>query len=709
MIGVLGEYVARVYDEVRSRPLYLVRNLHGFDPEHVREHRRRDGRPRMTTSAAPATQTAAYAWSARRTHVGLLAYGFVLALVAMNLWSSSMPTSQVRLEGFRQNLLANSLSVLDQGGPPLLASSVSYRQGLKHPSSFYPANQGDDQGIYLYLPVAGHVFGDSNPLSLEKWFAIGCMALIPLLYPLLFLVLFESLAAALIVPLVAISALKGIINTDVNWMTAWILLVGLPVVYVAARRRDRPWLSLGLLVGAAVLASFATSVRINAGLGVALVAFGVAVWYARGWWRRILAGALVVVGYLSIDKFLFAGVRAYRDHVSHMPASTLPNAHPFWHATYLGLGYLPNRWGIRWDDAFGLQAAQKVDPKVVFLSPHYEQILRHLYFSAIRQDPGWAAHLYLVKLAVLVRTGAQHYWLALVLLPVLLAIGTAAKRLRFQMLLLVPCLLVTIVPPLLTQPLTYDAGFLGGLALVSFLVLGALFLDAEPLTRRISSASLGRLIDGQPANTTIAQTRSLLRAGVDKARRTRVSVPVGIAVVGSVVLAVAAAFAASALASANADTAFFQAKATPVTALPAGAHVVASWPSSFPGWSTVNGATSTPTGDGEQVQTASALVVPQFESPAVRLPAGRYAFVVSGAVDKGGILADAVQQDTGASLGTGYYWHGQTGLDRPGMVSAFTLAKPASVQLALEDWARTIVPSRWTVHNVTLVRLPPAA
>lgn len=33
LIGILGEYLARVYDEVKSRPLYLVRNLHGFDAE----------------------------------------------------------------------------------------------------------------------------------------------------------------------------------------------------------------------------------------------------------------------------------------------------------------------------------------------------------------------------------------------------------------------------------------------------------------------------------------------------------------------------------------------------------------------------------------------------------------------------------------------------------------------------------------------------
>lgn len=664
----------------------------------------------MTASAAPVSRTAAV-WSAGRVRAGLVAYGFVLALLAMSWWSAGIPTSQVHLQGSRQTLLANSIAVLDQGGPPLLASSVPYKQGLKHPSSFYPANQGDDEGIYLYLPVAGHVLGDRNPLSLEKWFAIGAMALIPLLYPLLFFFLFESLAAALVVPLVAVVAVRGLINHDIYWVTAWILLTGLPLVYVAIQHRARAWLSVALLAVAALLASFASSVRVNAGLGVALVALGVALWSARGWRRRIAAGALVVVAYLSIATFAFAGVRAYRDHVSHMPASPLPNAHPIWHATYLGLGYLPNRWGIRWDDAFGFQAATRVDPKVVFLSPHYEHIVRHLYFSAVTKDPGWAAHLYLVKLAVLVRAGVHHYWLALVLVPLLLAVGRAARRLRYQLLLLLPCLLLATIPALLTQPLTYDAGFLGGLALLSFLVLAAVIFDVEPALAGLKPGTFGRLVDGQPAAATIAEIRTLLSSGAAKISRSRVSVRAGVVVIVVAALAVAAGWAATALASANDDTIFFYAKATPVAAVPPGARVVDTWQgaSSLAAWSTLNGATSTAGPDGVAITTAPALVTPQFESPAVTLPAGRYAFVVSGAVETGGILANVVQAGSSSSLGTGYFWHGQAGLDQPGMVASFTLPKPASVQLALEDWARVIEPSTWTVRHVTLLRLPPAA
>jgi hypothetical protein len=45
VIGMVGQYVARIYDEVRARPLYLVREAHGFGDrgqDGAHDHRARD-------------------------------------------------------------------------------------------------------------------------------------------------------------------------------------------------------------------------------------------------------------------------------------------------------------------------------------------------------------------------------------------------------------------------------------------------------------------------------------------------------------------------------------------------------------------------------------------------------------------------------------------------------------------------------------------
>src|SRR5438067_8046412 len=131
-------------------------------------------------------------YAAARARIVFALYGILVALFGVAWWDSGLATHSMVLAPARQTMLSAAERVLDAGGPPLVAANVPYQQALRNPSQFYQANNGDDPGAYLYLPVLGHVTGDTNPLSQLKWFFIGCMALVLLVYPLVFYLLFRS-------------------------------------------------------------------------------------------------------------------------------------------------------------------------------------------------------------------------------------------------------------------------------------------------------------------------------------------------------------------------------------------------------------------------------------------------------------------------------------------------------------------------------------
>jgi hypothetical protein len=626
--------------------------------------------------------------------------GIGLAVSGSIYLDHHIPASSVVMQTGRQQLVRNATLVLDEGGPPLLASYVPWKQARKTlPAKVFEANQTDDPGIYLYLPLIGHLTGDSDPISLFKWFFIGSMAVVLLTYPLIFYRLFDSLVMAVLAPLVVLFKFRFLWNTEIAWVPAWAILLGMPIVFLVAQSRWRRRRSLAGLFLVAVVGSYATSIRSAAGIPLVIAAFVVAVAREQGPRWRVLGGLLVVIGYLSINTFGLDAVRAYRDHVAHLHVdrSVAPASHPFWHPAYLGLGYLPNKWGIKWDDSVALAAARKVDPGVIYLSAHYEHILRHLYFKIVRQDPTYVANVYATKAAVSLNDAVRHFWLAFVVAPLSFAFGRFRRQTRRNLLLLTPALLLTLAPPVLTIPSDYEAGWIGSVGLGALLILGwATVTVLAPLSvlRRMAWTSR------RPALRTL---RQLLSAELS---RDRPSGRVLAAAVATVAAFLALGAASAADEASHADAIFYQAGASYLDSNASIGRSVRRWSfgNGIPkGWQLQRG-TADATRDATTISTSTGPFEYELISPALKLDSGDYVVRMDGRPLTGGLGLGALDVAQGQWLNISYFWYRQTGSATRPLTVDFEITSATAVQVVLTNWSRVPDSSDWLIRTVELHR-----
>jgi hypothetical protein len=325
--------------------------------------------------------------------------------------------------------------------------------------------------------------------------------------------------AALGSPFVLLVGLWLLPLGDIYWVSTWVILALLPVLLLMDRRWPRR--GLLLLAGLLVLASLASAIRSQAGLPLLIAAVLVVVRRPWSGWSRAGAVALCLVAYVSVSTFGMAAARAERNHEldGRELAGDTGHGHPFWHTTYIGLGYLPNDWNIRFYDGVAYRDVLREDPKATYLGPAYGRILRDRYFKLVGDDPVYAVRVYLEKLAVAMRPA----WFALLGLalagPWLLMVAARRGRWRRDALFVAIAGVIGLVSPLLATP---DSGYLlGWLAAV---LLAGILAGAAVL------ATWG----------SIEGFRSAARSGGAVARQHRNVIAVSVAAIAIVLLCVAA-------------------------------------------------------------------------------------------------------------------------------------------------------------------------
>jgi hypothetical protein len=167
------------------------------------------------------------------------------------------------------------------------------------------------------------------------------------------------------------------------------------------RRGGNLWIAAGLF-----FLALATLVRESIGIMGWLTSLGVlaALILRRPHeWKRI--APLLLVGVLALAAFTTPRwVVVARDAAFDMQPAQRLATHGLSHTLYLGLGFVENKWGIRYDDDYGKDIANKADPPVVFGSPDYFRLMSKLYVARWLEDPIEVSRIYIDKAWLLLAT-----------------------------------------------------------------------------------------------------------------------------------------------------------------------------------------------------------------------------------------------------------------------------------------------------------------
>lgn len=195
----------------------------------------------------------------------------------------------------------------------------------------------------------------------------------------------------------------GWMGTSPHW--AYVGLVSLAAVLpmaLAARemgllsgRAGRLWIAAGI-----VFLGMATLMRESIGMMGLMVTAAVAIVLLA---RRFRPAPLLLVGMLAVLAFTTPRwVVMARDAAFEMQKAERLATHGLSHTLYLGLGFVENKWGIRYDDDYGEEIADKAG--LVWCSPEYFRLMWRLYLGRWAEDPAEVARIYVEKAWMLLGT-----------------------------------------------------------------------------------------------------------------------------------------------------------------------------------------------------------------------------------------------------------------------------------------------------------------
>jgi hypothetical protein len=259
----------------------------------------------------------------------------------------------------------------------------------------------DDIGIFYFIPEMVRHWGLSLDQSITVFF-VGIIAFSFILGLIgCFMWLKKPLMRAFAVIAIGLVLYITMKCADVYAISSCTVVIAVPwFLYFIKQGRTNPAFfifiaAIGLIMGAAQI------LRAHSGTAV-LILILMVIWFSRVHsWKAKTAVTVLLFVFLAVTPAYFKILIAQRDRYLSgvIPGYvSAPTAHTFWHQVYIGMGYIPNNYGIEYDDWSAHSRALEIDPNMEYRSERYSEILKGEVIRIANEDPGFIARLVLAKL-----------------------------------------------------------------------------------------------------------------------------------------------------------------------------------------------------------------------------------------------------------------------------------------------------------------------
>ncbi len=252
-----------------------------------------------------------------------------------------------------------------------------------------PAGGTDDVGSYYLVPKLAMILGLSIRRSIDLFYT-SLLGLGFLVGSAGFLRLFSTWRVrAIALTTMSLLTLIAYRVGDVYIFYFATAVISVPWMLLLARRAKIDFWFAPFLFLIGIFFGVADWVRSHSGTA-ALLFVGCLIFYLSTTWRSKLVLLACLACGLTLPQLFFSRLVKQRDAffaVRCPEYAGLASQHPLWHSVYIGLGYLKNEYGIRYDDNVAYDKVESIAMGTVFVSPRYESILKEQVILLAHQHP----------------------------------------------------------------------------------------------------------------------------------------------------------------------------------------------------------------------------------------------------------------------------------------------------------------------------------